>query len=157
MGDYEYIRCIEADAYGRQPLAPMFPLIVGIALAVLLFAAIASASMPQDINVRDRVDLVETNHFYDSEGRLVFDQLIFYEWSPAKGRHQVQAWRLLKSPNQLPRRDYGAGDYVMRWTDGETDREVRAATFRETWTQTDPELTDREFLPKERRRDLAKP
>jgi hypothetical protein len=125
--------------------------------AVLLFTAIAFGSNPQDINVRDQVDLIEVNHFHDDQARLVFDQVIFYEWSPSKSRHQVQAWRLLKTSRQRPRRDYGAGDYVTRWTDGETEREVRAATFRETWTQHDPELVEREFLPKERRRELAKP
>lgn len=123
---------------------------------VLLFAAIALGSNPQAINVRDQVDLIEVNHFHDDQARLVFDQVIFYEWSPSKSRHQVQAWRLLKTPRQTPRRDYRLGDYVTRWTDGETEREVRAATFRETWTQTDPELAEREFLPKERRKDLSK-
>jgi hypothetical protein len=105
---------------------------------------------------RDRIDLIEVNHFHDDQGRLVFDQVIFYEWSPEKGRHQVQAWRLLKTASQKPRRDYGTGDYVATWLDGETLREVRAATMRETWTQYDPELVEREYLAKEKRKDLAK-
>jgi hypothetical protein len=104
----------------------------------------------------DRVDLIEVNHFHDEQGRLVFDQVIFYEWSPEKGRHQVQAWRLLKNANQKPRRDYKTGEYVASWLDGETIREVRAATVRESWTQYDPELVEREYLAKEKRKDLAK-
>ncbi|MEX2026593.1 MAG: hypothetical protein WEH44_04820, partial [Pirellulaceae bacterium] len=32
--------------------------------------------------------------------------------------------------------------------------EVRAATMRESWTQYDPELVEREYLPKEKRREL---
>lgn len=104
----------------------------------------------------DRVDLIEVNHFHDDQGRLVFDQVIYYEWSPEKGRHQVQAWRLLKNASQKPRRDYRTGQYVATWLDGDTFREVRAATMRESWTQYDPELIDREHLAKEQRKDLAK-
>jgi hypothetical protein len=35
-------------------------------------------------------------------------------------------------------------------------RQIYAKQFRETWTQYDPELTEREFLPKDKRRDLRK-
>jgi hypothetical protein len=120
-----------------------------------LLAAVVGSNPIEDIP-RDRVDLIEVNHFHDDQGRLVFDQVIFYEWSPEKGRHQVKAWRLLKNPNQKPRRDFQTGEYVASWVDGESLREVRAATIRESWTQYDPELVEREFLPKEKRKDLAK-
>ncbi len=42
----------------------------------------------------------------------------------------------------------------MIWNDGEILRHIRAASFRETWTQHDPELLEREYLPKEERREL---
>ena len=29
---------------------------------------------------REEVDLIEVNHFFDEQGRLVFEQLIFYDW-----------------------------------------------------------------------------
>jgi hypothetical protein len=105
--------------------------------------------------VADRVDLVEYNHFYDEQGRLVFDQLIFYDWSPDDARYQVRAWRLIKKPAQVPQRDINGKGFYCSWQDGDLLRRVHAVTMRETWTQHDPELTEREFLPKERRRDLA--
>ena len=43
----------------------------------------------------DEVDLVEINHFFDEQGRLVFDQVIFYDWCPEDSRYQVRDWRLL--------------------------------------------------------------
>lgn len=120
-----------------------------------LIAAMLSI-VPQDCGVvRDRVYLVEVNHFFDYDARPVFSQVIFYEWSPAKGRHQVLAWRLLKQPCQLPQRDYTAGSYIARWNDGETSREVRAATYRETWSQYDPELENRKELPNEKRKGMG--
>jgi hypothetical protein len=107
----------------------------------------------------DRVDLIEINHFYDEQGRLVLDQLIFYDWSPSDGRYHVRAWRRVSSPAQIPLRDWRSGDYVAIWHDSkERDvlREVRARSVRETWTQYDPELVEREFLAQEKRRDLCK-
>ena len=106
----------------------------------------------------DRVDLVEINHFFDEQGRLVFDQLIFYDWCGVQKRYNVRDWRLLKSPAQIPVRNWKDRDYVAVWHDfKERDvlRKVVAKMIRETWTQYDPELVEREFLPQEKRRELS--
>ena len=125
-------------------------------LATFTAAALLLATVPHETIPCDRVALIEVNHFCNDEAQLVFDQVLFYEWNASKGRHDVQAWRLLKNPNQWPQRDYGTGEYRSMWLDGETLREVRAATVRETWTQIDPELEARQVLAKEKRRDLIK-
>lgn len=137
--------------------------------------------LPHDDTARESVDLIELNHFYDEHGRLVFDQIIFYDWRPcatetqitqvgveagreASGstgikissgyRYQVRAWRLVKNPNQIPYRDWRCGGYATLWQDGEQMRFIRSTSIRETWTQYDPELIEREYLPKEKRREL---
>lgn len=115
---------------------------------------------PMDRTARDSVDLMEINHFYDEQGRRVLDQLIFYDWNAHDGRYDVRAWRLIKSPNQLPRRDWRVGGYVVLWYDTKDRRflrKVRSRLLRETWTHYDPELVEREHLPQERRRDLSRP
>lgn len=122
----------------------------------LLLTLAALTVLPLTEPVRDCCDRVEVNHFYDECGRRVFDQVIFYDWSPGERRYQVVAWRLLKCDGLWPRRDWTRGDYAALWHDGEIFREVRAATRVETWTQTDPELSDRDYLPKEMRRELSK-
>jgi hypothetical protein len=61
---------------------------------------------------------------------------------------------MVKKPNQLPQRNWTDGAYTAIWIDGEVLREVRAGSMRESWTQYDPELIEREFLPKEKRREL---
>ena len=104
----------------------------------------------------DRVDLMEVNHFHDENGNLVFDQIIFYDWSPAHSRYQVRDWRLVKTPAQIPLRNWRKREFVAVWHDGDVLRKVRADTLRESWTQHDPELVEREFLPKENRRQLRK-
>jgi hypothetical protein len=109
---------------------------------------------PQEDVARERVDLVEVNHFYDEQGRLVFDQTIFYDWSASHSRYMVRAWRLVKNPAQLPQRDWQDGGYTAVWHDGEVLRHIHAESMRETWTQYDPELIEREYLPKEQRREL---
>jgi hypothetical protein len=66
----------------------------------------------------------------------------------------VRAWRLVKNPAQLPQRDWKDGGYLAVWQDGEVLRHVHGQSMRETWTQYDPELIEREYLPKEQRREL---
>lgn len=109
---------------------------------------------PREDVVRDRVDLIELNHFYNEHGQLVFDQIIFYDWCSAAARFQVRAWRMVKSPSQLPQRDWQRGGWSALWQDGDQTRLIYASAFRETWTQYDPELVEREYLPKERRKEL---
>ena len=102
----------------------------------------------------DHVDLIELNHFYDDNGRLVLDQLIYYDWSYEDNRFQVRAWRLFKKDSQLPVYNSLDKNYAARWYDGQILRKVYAKHFRETWTYYDPELTEREFLGKDKRREL---
>lgn len=105
----------------------------------------------------DRVDMMEVNHFYDEKGKLVFNQIIFFDWSAPDSRYMVRDWKLVKSKSQMPVKDTRTGDYVIVWYDGDLLRVVRCPLIRETWTQHDPELIEREYLPKERRAMLSTP
>jgi hypothetical protein len=125
------------------------PIIIALSASV-----VALGIAPLEDVARESVDLIELNHFYDEHGRLVFDQVIFYDWSVADSRYNVRAWRLVKNPAQLPQRDWKDGGYSAMWQDGEQIRHVRSKSIRETWTQYDPELVEREYLPKERRKEL---
>ncbi len=127
---------------------------VGSTLVSLAIATLALSLNPSEAVVADRVDVIEINHFYDEHGKLVFDQVLYFEWAPAQSRYNVRAWRLLKSPAQVPQKDWRHGDYVATFYDGDVLRKIRATSVRETWTQYDPELIEREYLPKERRREL---
>lgn len=105
----------------------------------------------------ERVDLIEINHFHDDLGRPVFDQILFYDWSTVDRRYQLRDWRLLKNPNQVPLRTAREGEYVAVWTDFKSRdaiRKTQAKLLRESWTQYDPELVEREFLPEGKRRKL---
>lgn len=122
-----------------------------------MFAAILLilAFLPQPSAVlRDSCDLVEVNHFYGPCGHLVFDQLILWDWSECEAKYNVRDWRLIKSPGQFPARDHARGGYSAAWLDGEQLRSIRATHYRETFTQYDPELLEREYLPKDKRREL---
>lgn len=119
-----------------------------------LLAAILLAFLPLQDVARETVDLIEVNHYFDEQGRLVFDQAIFWDWSAADARYVVRAWRLIKNPAQIPARDWSTGGYSAIWQDGEVLRQVRSRSIRESWTQYDPELVEREYLPKERRKEL---
>lgn len=126
--------------------------------AVCLSISVCAAAFclqPVENIAREQVDLIEINHYYDRQGKLVLDQVIFYEWSAKRGRFQVRDWRPLKSSNQRPRRDWQRGGWLAVWRDGHVLRKVRASAVRETWTLYDPEVVDRELLPKPLRHRLG--
>jgi len=126
--------------------------------AVYLSLSICAAALglqPVENIAHERVDLIEINHYHDQHGKLVLDQIIFYQWSAEESRFQVRDWRPLKSSNQLPRPDWRRRDWVAVWRDGHLLRKVRSPAVRETWTLYDPEVLDRELLPKEQRRRLG--
>lgn len=121
-------------------------------LAIILLAL--SSLHPSAEQQTARVDLIEVNHYHDDTGRHVFDQMIFYEWEPVYSRYHVREWRLAKSETRLPRRDYRAKVWRVVFYDAGEPRIVEATEYRETWTQYDPELVNREHLPQEARRPL---
>lgn len=118
---------------------------------------------PQNDGVlRDHVDVIEINHHYDTNGRHLHDQLIFWEWywdtvipyRPAEydacdnllneareewrgARYHVVDWRLMKGgrKDMLPWRDWPRGGYTCLWDEKGDVREVRAGSIRETWSQ----------------------
>ena len=130
---------------------------------LILFAVMLN---PVELTAEDRVDVAESNFFYDENGRLVFQQIIYYDWCPRAERYQVVAWRIVKvdtsklprepCPGYVPERDWGRGGYVSLWNEGDVLRRVRADSFRESWTQYDPELAEREVLAKEKRAELRR-
>lgn len=115
------------------------------------------AVLPNDAVARETCDRITVNAFYDDQARLVFDQLLFEDWDHAAGRFQIRAWRMVKNQNQLPRRNPFSDQHECRWMDGDAERVVRAPVVRSIATQYDPELTEREFLAKEHRRELRSP
>lgn len=121
-----------------------------LSLLLVLFSTI-----PQDIALSDAFDKVELNHFYDDQGRHVFDQVLWYDWD-IHNRHTVGAWRLVKNTGTIPVLNRQSNLYESLFSDNGTFRKVTAKYYSETWMQYDPELVDREFLPKEKRRDLQK-
>ena len=114
----------------------------------ILLSAISILPSPA-APVEDRVDLIEVNHYYDAGGKLVFTQHIFYDWHSHEGRHHVRDWRMVKSPQQA------VVDGEVLFVDGAVFRRVRAKITRESWTQYDPEVAERESLPQGERRKLS--
>jgi len=120
-----------------------------------LILAMLVGLTPYDQVATDRADIIELNHFFDENGKLVFHQVIFWRWWDEKGEFHVVAWRFVKSPGIEPVRDWPRRGYVSIWIDGNVLRRVRSRSSRETWTQYDPEVHDRQFLSQNRRRGLA--
>jgi hypothetical protein len=116
-----------------------------------------SANPPQDI-VRDRVDIIEVNYFYDDQAELALTQLVFWEWKPVsanRGQLQVVDWRKVRrcqAPIVAPTDD---GGRRLLWHDQGALRDIRADEFRISHTQWDPELVNRSQWPQRLRRRLT--
>lgn len=128
-----------------------------LTLPLLLHAAGPSPNATGEF--QQRVDLIELNHYYDDLGRHQYDQVIFYEWSPDFCRFHVIAWTLVekdlrKIPSKLP----GSGDYAVHWydRDARVQRQVLSRLYRETWTQSDPERSNKRWMEEKDRLCLAK-
>ena len=139
----------------RSPWPILAFVVVALGLIVFLFWAnetFGASPTTDGERQAERVCLIEANHYYDENGVHLLDQVIFYEWDALQSRYQIRSWRLLKSPGQFPRPcDEG---YEAVWREGATQRRVTAPAFRETWTQHDPELMERRWLPRDERREL---
>ena len=121
-----------------------------------MLGALLLCTIPYETVTRDTVDLLEVNHVCDYWGDESFCQFIAWDYDYRACRFVVRGWRMVKSPAQRIQIDHGREDAFMLWHDGQTLREVRAGAWRETWEQYDPEMADRELLPKEHRRELSK-
>jgi hypothetical protein len=141
-------------------------------LSFCLLLNIALANDFRDSTIVDRVDIIEHNAFFDEQGKLIFDQFIFWqdgnvrEWILAKNCREVIDETKLKVIGEdfLPK---WVGDprFMFYKQDGKDnvcliqhdnkELKIYFETYIDTWTQFDHELIDREFLPKERRIPLG--
>ena len=142
-------------------------------MTLLLSALLAASAIDQPV-VCSRADIVEVNHCFDASWRLMFDQVIW--WELADDGYRVVDWRILynvrccggqnvaggppafKGGHATPRYCHARRRWISTWYDEKcrTRREVAAVGFRETETQFDPELKDRQRHPERDRRGLAK-
>ncbi len=134
---------------------------MGLGASILVWLAIGVApgdfTNSTDPVAKQRVDLIELNHFIDQEGREVFRQVLFYDWSPRHRQYIVRAWRLVKSESLIPRRRWSPPGYECVWHDDGILRQVTAGSYRETWTQHDPERANRLVVAEEDRIPLLQP
>jgi hypothetical protein len=124
---------------------------------LLALTLLTSTSGARSRDRTERVDLIELNHFYDDLGRNMYDQVIFYEWSPDYRRFHVIAWCLVENDlSRMPSKVNGCEDYVVRWHDRDSKvrREVRSSLYRETWTRVDPERANKKLLDEKLRTSL---
>jgi hypothetical protein len=105
----------------------------------------------------DHCDLVELHHFHDFQGRNVYDQVIFYEWSAEHSRYHVRSWAISEG-DKIPRRNYSDGTYRTCYTERESniERLITSTHFRESFTQTDPERDNKRLLDERLRHGLIK-
>ncbi|MBM3966881.1 MAG: hypothetical protein FJ308_17720 [Planctomycetes bacterium] len=132
-----------------------------VSTIVLWIVVLCGASVPKGHRViEEQVDMIELNHFYDPLGRHVYDQVIFYHVSPETGKFRVRAWCLIEDRESLsrrPLRDATTSNVHVEWYDDNQKllRRLSSKLFRESWTQVDPERSDKVQLEEKLRLSLA--
>jgi hypothetical protein len=112
--------------------------------------------------ITETVDLIELNHFYDRQGRHIYDQVIFYERLAGNGEYRVRAWCLVEDRESLNRRPQWIASndmYQVDWLDSDHGvlRTIRSRLYRESWSHVDPERQDKKHLEERYRLALIKP
>jgi hypothetical protein len=139
-------------------------LVLGIGILDVPYAEVSGISnkaysydIPKELSIiKDEVDIIEVNHFFNGQANLVLDQIIFWDWYEEYECFNVIDWRLMKSKSQIPIR-YKEG-YRAFWKDekDEVIRETYSRWKRETWTLYDPEAYNRSILDIHQRKGLTK-
>lgn len=130
---------------------------------MLALAIALSAIIPLDDVIRDECDLIELNHVYDCDrGTKRFTQLIFWEWESERSRYRVVDYKMLSvecgaNQSRLWSIERCGQDWQARLSEGGKTRQVTATSFRESWTENDPERDDLMSWPSNARRRLKQP
>ena len=131
-----------------------------------LLALLILAVVPSPDTLRERFDVIEINHVFhvcEEDDSLKyhhqFTQALFLDFDWHRGTHVIEAWRMVQSssdtkPRMWPVYCHAKGCWQMEFWDGEKLRSVEAGTFRETSADFDREVSERQLLPAERRREL---
>lgn len=122
---------------------------------IFLFLLFLDSGSKNKSIIEDSVDLIEINHFINSDGEVHLDQVIFWDYSPSVGRYIVVAWRGIKPGFPYPYKTKSGYELVWNDTRDNTTRRVLSKSKIETWTDYDPETANQEFLDRNLRRDLT--
>ena len=104
-----------------------------------------------------KCDYAEINTIWH-EGRVSFKQIIFWDFNYRNHRFDVREWRLVNKERHLVMLPLsGDGGYLVTFLDGKKIRNVHVGWITRTNTLNDPEVDDRYFLPRDRRKKLFDP
>ena len=118
-------------------------------MKVLFLSLFCSVPMLRLGEVERRVDLIELNHYHDTQGIHVYDQIIFWERIPGNGKYRVQDWVLVEDQDTFHRRprSYTPGVHTVAWLVNGKLLVVTSPLLKESWTQHDPERRDQAKWP----------
>jgi hypothetical protein len=111
-----------------------------------MITLLLALSITSRVVLTDCVDLAEVNHFHGDDGKLVFTQLIFWDWCNTRKRYVVRQWQIVDDQSAYSAQRIG-GTWKVRYFDREHQmiRIVTAKFFRSTFTDIDPERVDRDM------------
>lgn len=108
----------------------------------------------------ENVDCIELNHFHDRAGKMVFEQVIFWDRVPETGRFHVRAWCLVDDTNVSNRPSKnelnGLYEVVLSSQHQIVLAKITSRLYKESWTTFDPERYDKKCLDESNRVSLVR-
>ena len=110
-------------------------MIVHAATILVVMSVITSSCEP---TIVEHTDMIEVNHLHTLDGEPTFTQVIFWKWYEDKSEYHCRAWTMNEK--------LSFNGKTAAFMEGKTPRRVRATHMKESWTQYDPERTDKEYV-----------
>ncbi len=122
-------------------------------LLVMLLAFAPSVKPIKEGSHVEYCDLIEVNSHISENGRHMYDQIIFWEWSPELKRMIVCSWCLVGDDKSYPVKIGNRYKYTRRLSRNRsiiiyTDMSIS------TSSKLDPERDNKNIFPEKYRRDL---
>jgi hypothetical protein len=112
---------------------------MGKMTAIVLATILGGPLMPKNCEVQT-VDVIEVNHVYCKDGRLMFSQVVLWRIEASDGKLHNWGWKLIRVPWDQPVK-VGA-KWELWHTCGRGRLEIHAPCYRERSTNEDVERLD---------------
>lgn len=121
-------------------------------IKIILCLCVGVGSLGGSFGIKERCDMMELNHYYDKDGRQIYDQVIYWRRRPQDGKYEVREWALVEdreSVNNRPCKNENSGMWESYYKRSGDDYYliVTSPIFKESHTMYDPERENKKMTP----------
>lgn len=119
---------------------------------ILLILLLCKIPFSAPIEKQVDCNLIEKNNIYDKDGLYTFTQYIYYNWDPELKRNIVIDF-VIQETRKFEVIEVN-NFFHQKIVKDHKIYKIRAKHFRESWTQFDPEILNKKYLPERLRENF---